>query len=498
MKQFFIILLLTVSFSLANAQTLVTENSRQSHKNILELNFEKAVFYIEKEKNQNPENVYVYYLESYIDFLKVFISEDKTLFDLSEGQKDIAIEEISKLPETSPYRNYLIANINLQWAFARIKFGEYFTASIEINRAYRLIEKNIESFPGFYPNKISHAVLKIIVGLVPEKYTWVLDLISMQGSVEDGTAELYEVLGKTEADPSYSYLNGECLFYLGFVELNINPDKTYSLKLLDKLLPLSDSSLLFNYMCINILTKSGKSAQAEMQFRKLDEPSSFYPFYFLDYLRADYYLKRLQTDSAKKYYARFLKNFKGRNYIKDAWRKTAWAFLMEGKPDEYLQLMSAVGNSGYADIGIDKDARLEYDKGKVPNISLIKARLLFDGFFYVLADSVLNAVNRYQLNFEQLMEKDYRHGRIKHESMDYENAKKYYKRVIVGSDLTTEYFPANSALQLAEIYELQDSLALSRLYYKKCLEMNFDQFENSIKSKAKEGIRRVDRKEQNK
>ncbi|NOY51281.1 MAG: hypothetical protein GXO88_12070 [Chlorobi bacterium] len=498
MKQFLFILLLATSFVISNAQTLVTGNCRQSYKSMLELNFEKAAFFIEKEKNENPDNVYIYYLESYIDFLKVFISEDETLFDHSESKKDIAIEKIGRLPETSPYRNYLIANINLQWAFARIKFGEYFAASIEINRAYRLIEKNMESFPGFYPNKISHAVLKIIVGLVPEKYTWVLDLISMQGSVEDGTAELYEVLGKTETDSTYSYLNGECLFYLGFVELNINPDKTNSLRLLDRLLPLSDSSLLFNYMCINILTKSGKSAQAEVQFRKLDEPSSFYPFYFLDYLRADYYLKKLETDSAKKYYVRFLKNFNGKNYIKDAWRKTAWAFLMEGKPDEYLQLMSAVGNSGYADIGIDKDAQLEYDKGNVPNPSLIKARLLFDGFFYVLADSVLNAVNSDQLDFEQLMEKDYRHGRIKHESMDYENAKKYYKRVIAGTDLTTEYFPANSALKLAEIYELQDSLTLSHLYYKKCLEMNFDQFENSIKSKAREGVRRVDRKEQNK
>jgi hypothetical protein len=464
----------------------------------LELKFEKASFFIEKEKKENPNNVYIYYLESYIDFLKVFISEDEKLFNMSESQKDIAIEEIGKLPESSPYRNYLIANINLQWAFARIKFGEYFTASIEINRAYRLIEKNSDNFPEFYPNKITHAVLKIIIGLVPDKYNWILDLISMQGSVEDGTAELYEVLEKTEVDSNYSYLNGECLFYLGFVELNINPDKTNSLKLLDKILPLSDSSLLFNYMCINILTKSGNNSQAEIQFRKLDNPSSFYPFYFLDYLRADFYLKKLETDSAKQYYARFLKNFKGKNYIKDAWRKTAWAFLMEGKPNEYLQLMSAVGNSGYADIGIDKDAQLEYDKDRVPNPSLIKARLLFDGFFFALADSVLNSIDDNQMDFEQLMEKDYRHARINHESLDFENAKKYYKRVIVSSDLTTEYFPANSALKLAEIYEHQDSLSLSHFYYNKCLEMNFGQFENSIKSKAKEGIRRVERQEHNK
>jgi len=80
-----------------------------------------------------------------------------------------------------------------------------------------------------------------------------------------------------------------------------------------------------------------------------------------------------------------------------------------------------------------------------------------------------------------------------HKTNNFEDAKKYYKKVVLSSDLTSEYYPANSALNLGEIYELQDSLSMALLYYNKCTKMDFDQFENGIKSMAKEGIRRVNK-----
>lgn len=478
-------------FKASSAQLYINENCKLAYEYALALRFEKANIYINKEKEIHPNNVYLPYLESYIGFLKTFISEDDNVFRANKDKKDIALDAIIKLEDDSPYKDYLLANVNLQWAFARIKFGEYFTSALEINRAYRLMDKNYKKYPYFYPNKITHAMLTIIIGLVPEKYEWVLDLVSMEGSVQQGTLELYEFLHLAETNPEYAYLKNECLFYLGFIELNINPDKTKSQDILQQIIPLSDSNKLFNLLSINILSKSGRYVEAEIQFKKLANKDDYYPIYFLHYLHADFYLKELETDSAKKYYALFLKNFKGKNYIKDAWRKTAWTFLMEGNNQKYKQLMSAVGNSGNADIGIDKDAEIEYETGEVPNVSLIKSRLLFDGFKYNMAISELEKINDNNLNFVQLLEKDYRYARIMHKTNNIEEAKKYYKKVVLSSELTSEYYPANSALNLGEIYELQDSLSMALLYYDKCTGMDFNQFENSIKSMAKEGIRRV-------
>lgn len=475
------------------SQVSNTQNCKKAYKEIMSLKFDQAEEYLKIEKEIFPKNVYPHYLENYIDFLKVFISEDEEIFDTVEKNKLNRLKIIETLPDSSPYRNYLLANVNLQWAFARLKFKEYFSAAIELNRAYHLIEENTERFPDFYPNKITHGVIKIMVGLVPEKYNWILSIISIEGSVEEGTDELYEVLQISELDTNYAYLQEETIFYLGFIELNINPDKTKSILLLEEILPLADSSLLFAYMGVNILTKTGQNEKAAVLFGKIQNRDGYYPFYYLDYINAEFHLKNLETDNARKLYSKFLKNFKGKNYIKDAWRKIAWTYLLEGNKEGYKHILSNVGTQGYADIGKDKEAQKEYDLGEIPNIDLLKARLLFDGNYLAEADSILKNINDKGFSFDQKLEKTYRFARIKHQSNEFVDAKSLYKSVIINSELTENYFPANSALKLGEIYETEDSSGMAYYYYQKCTEMDFNQFENSIKAKAKEGMRRVER-----
>ncbi len=105
----------------------------------------------------------------------------------------------------------MLGNIHLQWAVARLKFKEYFTAAVEINKAYRLLEKNAEMFPEFVPNKISLGVLHIMIGMVPDKYQWLLNIISMEGSVVQGREELNHVLEQSNQNEIYSYLKVETL-----------------------------------------------------------------------------------------------------------------------------------------------------------------------------------------------------------------------------------------------------------------------------------------------
>jgi len=398
---------------------------------------------------------------------------------------------IESLSDTSPYKNYLLANVNLQWAFARLKFNEYFTAAIEINRAYNLIEKNEQEFPDFYPNKITHGVIKIMFGLVPENYNWILSIISKEGSVEGGMNEIYEMLYLSELDTNFAYLKGETIFYLGFIELNIYPDNTKSLILLEEILPLADSSLLFAYMGVNILTKTGQNEKAEMLFLKIQDREGYFPFYYLDYLNAEFYLKKLDTQNARKFYSKFLRNFKGKNYIKDAWRKMAWTYLMEGNSELYKHILSNVGTQGYKDSERDEDAFMEYESSEIPNIDLLKARILFDGNYFTQADSILNHINETNFNFDQKLEKTYRLARLEHKLNNIQEAKKLYKSVVINSELTEKYFPANSALKLGEIYEIEDSLYMAKYYYEKCTAMNFIQYEKSIKAKANEAKRRV-------
>ena len=149
-------LLLTIFYVLlikaVVAQVEVNDQCKAAYQDILSLKFDAAQTELALEKKSNPENLYIPYLENYIDFLSVFISEDENMLNELEDNKSDRIDRIKKLGDSSPFKNYMLGNINLQWAVARLKFQEYFSAALEINKAYRLLKSNAEEFPDFVPS----------------------------------------------------------------------------------------------------------------------------------------------------------------------------------------------------------------------------------------------------------------------------------------------------------------------------------------------------------
>jgi hypothetical protein len=491
-KQAIVAIILTLFFHSVHAQVDLNENCLSAYKDIIALRFSDARLSLAEERSSHPENMMVPYLENYMDFLTVFISEDEEEFDFLEENKSQRIDLIKKLSDTSRFRNYMLGNIHLQWAVARLKFRQYVTAALEINKAYRLLEKNAKDFPDFLPNNITLGVLHIMIGMVPEKYQWLLDIISMKGSVEQGREELYLVLRMSNENEVYRYLHDETLFYLGFVELNIQPDEKRISQLSDELEKASLDNLLLTYLRINILMKTGNNSKALSTFKQMEETKSdFLPFYYLDYLYGESLLRNLKTNEAKEKYELFLTNFKGRNYIKDAHRKKAWATLINNDQGSYLIEISKVEDAGVDDVDIDKEAEREAESGKVPNSGLIQARLLFDGGYYHRADSILNNTDTVGFSDEMKLEYTYRKARVAHESGEIESAKDLYLRTIEQGSELKRYYAGNSALKLGEIYESEMNNTTALFYYKLCLGLDFDEYEVSIHSKAQAASERL-------
>lgn len=490
---------LVISIFLLNimlqAQVLLTAECKSAYNEILSLKFGDARTLLELEKEINPENTYIVYLENYIDFLTLFIGENEDDFHFLEKNKAERLEQISKLDNDSHYKKYMQGNIHLQWAVIHLKFGEYVTAAFEINKAYRLLEANKEKFPDFVPNNISLGILHIMIGLVPRKYQWILNLISMEGNIEQGREELSNVLQKSNTDPTYAYLRTETLFYLGFIELNINPEKKKALDLLSELNEVKQDNLLISYLVINILIRTGQNEKALLEFERINDRKGYLPFYYLDYLHGECLLNKLKTTDAREKYILFLENFSGKNYLKDALRKKAWTYLLIGDTLKYSQTMEQMPSVGNKDIDNDKQAALDAKDASIPNLQLLKTRLLFDGGYYQRADSVLNRINPEDLNFGQNLERYYRRARIAHELGNLDKAKLSYLETIEKGESSHLYFAGNSALKLAGIYESEGDLENAEYYYRSCLKMNFTEYETSIHSKAKTGLKRVEEKQ---
>jgi hypothetical protein len=491
MKQFWLLFfLLALNYSVS-AQVKVNEQCKLAYEDILALRFDAAEAKLSAEKRANPENLFVPYLENYIDFLTIFIGEDELLFHELEDNKSTRINRIKELSDTSAYKKYMLGNIHLQWAVARLKFKEYFTAAIEINKAYRLLEKNSEEFPNFVPNNISLGVLHIMIGMIPEKYHWILNLVSMEGSVVEGREELTMVLEQSNQNETYNYLKAETLFYLGFVDVNLNTNPEQLGFILAELEQNKHNNLLLSYLSVNILMRTGQNDKALSALNETAAMEGYFPFFYLDYLSGECHLRKLENSLAIENYQYFLKNFSGRNYIKDAWRKSAWAYLIDADTTNYFLCMNEVISLGYTDVDVDKEALKEAESGKVPNTGLLRARLLFDGGYYHKTDSILTEMDTAVLAFEESVERTYRLGRSAQKQGNTEKSIDFYKITIENGSELDRYFAGNSALKLGEIYESEGDHKMAEFYFQLCTNLDFDEYENSIHSKAKAGLERL-------
>ncbi len=487
-----IIILFIISNVSSVAQVvIVNDECKQAYEDILSLRFNDAKKIIETERILNKDNLFLDYLENYMDFLTITIGEDENQFRELEKNISERTDKIEELPDNSPYKNYFLGNINLQWATVNLRFKNYTTGAFQINRAYRMISRNNKQFPNFYPNKITLGVLHIMVGIVPDTYGWLLNLVSMHGTVQQGRFELMYALEKCMESREYGFLSSEVLFYMGMIDLNLSPDPEYAEYILNKITGRTQDNLLLVYLKVNILMKNGKNDMALDTFNEIDSSFTYLPFYYLNYLRGECHLRRLDTYSSSYNFSNYLENFTGTNYIKDTWLKLGWCSLLSGDTTGYFNCIDQIPVSGSKNLDADLLAHQVSDQRLIPNIDLLKSRLLFDGGYYGKADSLLKSIPDNGLSHIETIEKQYRSARVAHSDGRIDDAIVYYKSTIDLGLENPQYFAANSALKLGNIYEMAFDTSQSIHYYELCLDIEFDQYRNSIRGKAKQGLNRL-------
>jgi len=490
----FFILIFICNFSFGQYKYDFNPNCVNAYSAIISLKFKEGKKLIDQEKTINPENNIPYLLENYIYFLSVFIAEEEKDFDKYDDLKDQIIDRLKEGDERSPYYRYCLAQVNLQWSVARAKFKEYTTATLEINRAYRLLVENNEEFPDFLPNLINLGMMHTLIGTVPDNYNWVKKLVGVEGTIDQGVNEILKVLNASVTQKEYAHYKAECLFYLSFIQINLTTNRQKALdniKLIE-----SDSSGLRNPLAIyaisRIYSDNGMNDKAIELLLSRPMGDEYFPFYFLDYLTGVAKLNRLDSD-AYKYLFKYAINFKGINYIKDSYQKIAWYYLVNENMDKYQEFIAKVNQYGNAVVDADIQADREATNKAVPNVYLLKARLLFDGGYYekALAAITSSKTTGFLKNSRDSLEFSYRIGRIYHEWGKTETAIPFYLKTIENGSESSYYFAANAALQLGIIYENKGDFKTAAENYELAQRMENKEYKNSINQKAKAGLNRI-------
>jgi hypothetical protein len=215
------------------------------------------------------------------------------------------------------------------------------------------------------------------------------------------------------------------------------------------------------------------------------------PFHYLDFMLGLAKLYRQDTD-ADIYISKFVNNFRGRNYIKEAYQKLAWYNLLKNNESGYYLNIALCRSKGEKSIEADKNAFKEAKLGELPDKTLLQARLLFDGGYYKRAYTLLKSrtENSFQKKHLQL-EYNYRLGRITHKLPKLDEALFYYQKTIDDGREESYFFACNAALQIGHIYEEQNQFEKAKEYFYLCLSLKPDEYRNGLHQKAKAGLNRL-------
>jgi tetratricopeptide (TPR) repeat protein len=378
--------------------------------------------------------------------------------------------------------------VYLHWAAVDIKFGNKLSAGFGFRDALKTIKDNQKKFPQFTPNLMISGPVQMTASTVPKGYKWLSSLVGISGNMTNGKKQMDAFLAAR--DPWAVLFRDEGIFYYCYLQFYLLNEPEFALEYIDKAKLDLVNNHLFTFMAANLYLNNKQSQKTKAIVYNRNISQEYMPTTVWDFELAYAHLFHLDAE-AEKYFKAFLQQFKGSYYVKDAWHKLSFHYLIHGKNDEYKKAIKMVLTAGKQDAEADKRAYKEASSGKVPNVILLKARLLSDGGYHRDALHVLTGKS--SKDFADPIERlefTYRLGRIYDDLGMKEKAIEAYDATFGNGKNFTEYYAARAALQAGLIYEKQKQCSKATAYYKKCIDLEGHDFENSLEQKAKAGIER--------
>jgi len=467
-----------------------TPLARQAYEKSISLRFGEAYNLMSQLRLQDPDNLIVYHLENYIDFFTVYINENEAEYRELKKKVSTRLDKIEQGDPNSPYYLFVQADIRLQWALVKLRFEDYLGAFTDVSRAHKLLQQNQEAFPDFLPNKKDLGILHAMVGTIPDSYKWGVKLLGgLSGTIEQGKQEIESVLAYARHNDFIFEQETRVLYAFLLLHLNNEQEAAWQAIQNGGLEP--SKNPLHCFVMANIAMRTGKNERAIQILERRSEVVGMVKFPYLNYMLGLAKLRRLDADAGP-YFQRYLRDYQGRNFVKEAYQKMAWQALINGDEAGYRKHMADCRIKGHAIAGGDKNAEREAERGQAPKLALLKARLLFDGAYYQKGYEVLKkAAPTPAYSDKEELEYYYRLGRLCHGKEQYTEAFRYYQLTIGKGKDSPHYYACNAALQMGLIYESQQNHSKARQAFELCLSLKPEEYRVGLHQKAKAGLARL-------
>ncbi|WP_379883898.1 tetratricopeptide repeat protein [Larkinella insperata] len=464
----------------------LTPNLQRGYTDVLKLKVQEGRRMIAGEvASQNGVAIYI---DNLADMVTLLVSDDRKLYEQWADREDQRLDLLRNLDAGSPWQRFTQAEVRLHWAFVKLKFGQEVSASWDVIRAYKLLEENRKKFPGFLPTYKSLGLLHVMIGAVPDNYTWVTRMLGLRGNIRQGLQEIRTVVQRDTLFQTEARLID--LLIRAYV-LKFSAADAGNLKTMVQDNP---DNLLLHFFATSVLMKDAQSEDALAFLNKRPTGPDYLPFPILEYLKADILVQKAQYAQAAGSYRAFINQYKGVNFLKDTYYKLFLCYWLNDDDTRALPYLRQVGSVGSAVVESDKAAQKFAESYFKKGVSarqkiLMKARLATDGGYYETALTTLRpyAESSFSLTSEKA-EFNYRKGRIYQRRGDADEAIPFFERSISLSEANQLSYGATSALQLGYIHQQNRNPAKARSYFQKALSYKKHEYKNSIDNKARAAL----------
>lgn len=457
------------------------DNCKRIYLQIQHLEIEEAKKHITLEKINAPNNNALAYLEHFLYFVSIFNSENKVHYTLYKEKNIALFDKIVNDPYESPYKRYLLSDMYLHRSILAFKEKEFIPFAKYFNNSYQLIKQNQSIYRDFEPNNKISGIMELALSHIPPQFDWIGKMLGYQGNREKGLEHLNAFFNSCEKN-NFSFLRAESYFIQLILQMNYFDDLSQTSKILEKIKLTDDLSIKNNPFVIYAQTLAyiytGKSNEAlSLLFNKKQlNIMTFYKGLLLLY--------KLDMDAEK--YLKLYAYSENQHFIASAFQKLAWHRLLQSDTIGFKEYMQSSLMHGNNLLESDKNAIKEAKSGIIPNVALLRARLLFDGGYYSKALDEMRAINTSSdlQKSTDYLEYIYRFARIYHKLNDLKTAEQYYNQVLLLGENENAYFYVYSLLQLGIIADKLGNKQKAIKYFQHCLIFGHNDDYQSIKQQA--------------
>ncbi len=460
-----------------------TPNLQKAYSEVFKLRVQSGRELLSKENPKNPFRIYV---EDYADMVELINSENEKLYEKWQNKEGERLDLIEDFDEKSPYNRFLRAEIKLHWALIKIRFGHEVKAGYNVIQAYKLLEENQRLFPSFLPNLKSLGCLHVLIGSVPDKQRWIPKLLGLRGNIQLGMNEL-RLAAK---DKTWGV---EARFCTTFIQAYV---LKFDAKNNAEMLQLADSqsdNMNINMVATAISLKDNRTEQAIELLKRTPKDADYLYFPIFELYKAETQLFKGNYPQAILNYQTYLKIFDGQTFLKDTHYKLFLCHWLMGDEKKSKLYLSKINEAGGTIAESDKAAQKFYENFQktktLPNKTLIKLRLLFDGGYFEESRQILVALSETDFtNTKNQAEYNYRAGRIYQKLNQLDKAVNFFERSVVLTGNQEWSFAPNSALQLGYIQQQKGQKNKAKAHFEQAIAYKNHEYKTSVDNKSRAAL----------